>query len=447
MDKPWGTVAVGTRLEKQVDSLFVERWSHLISKGLRKGDAWMLACDRPAHQAANELIRRFLKSEQEALLFLDSDADFDVNFLSVLRDFEPGWKYDALQAFHTRRGWPPEAIWHKQQGERLVQCAVLEEGTEDVGMIGTHCALFRRAVFERIYEAYGGGVDMADFQWFCYPRHQKMSDEATLSKEALELGFHLGATTAVKVDHISRVSTGWETHQEWLRISGTRERLAEFHRLAQLVAEFTGQPLAEVEARALEGSANVREAWMRQRPEGAEQTRRFYGGDAYLYDLVRWNADGYYRRIIDPLRHVAGKRCLVIGAGLGSEAALLVKDNQVDVFELPGVLKEFCRFRFGDQVTMLDGERLADALRGGIVYDLVVAVDVLEHVHPSEIYAMLDEIWIALAVGGRMLVHNNFGEREKYPMHFDHSQRFEGWLRMHELEKESEYVYRSKTDL
>ena len=428
----WGRICIGTRLEKQVDSLFVEGWSHLISKGLREGDTFMLMRDRPAHISANDLIRRFLASDLDTLLFLDSDADFDVDFLSRFRDFEPGWEYDALQAFHTRRGWPPEAIWFRANGERLIQYVVIDEGTGDVGMVGTHCALFRRAIFERIYEEYGKGIAPEDFEWFCYPRHQKKSDEGQLSSEARALGFRLGATTAVKIDHISRVSTGWATHQEWLELSGTKARLKEFERLAGLVAEFTGEPVADVAAKALDGVKNTLTSY---EISGSPM-------DGYLYELIGWNAGKMYQEIVAPLRSVQGARVLVIGAGLGSEAEILAEHNRVDVFELPGVLKEFCEFRLGGSVRFLDGDKLVDIGRtnGFHAYDLIVAIDVIEHIPLEQIDGALEFIAWALQKGGVLYCHNNF--TEPTPFAYDHTVKFAEWCERHNFEKEGNYVYR-----
>src|SRR5574341_97888 len=102
--KPWGKIAIGVRMEKQVEADFVSAWSQLLVKGLRKGDEFAMVANRPAHVAGNEIIRAFLAGKCDSLLMLDSDADFDPGFLRRFRDFEPGWVYDALQALHTKRG-------------------------------------------------------------------------------------------------------------------------------------------------------------------------------------------------------------------------------------------------------------------------------------------------------------------------------------------------------
>lgn len=218
--KNWGKILIGTRLEKQVEAAFVPVWSALITQGMRKGDAWAIVTDKIAHRAANELVRKLLKSDCDTLFTVDSDADFAPDFLSRFRDYEPGWQYDALQAFYTRRGWPPEAIWitHSGDGRYLNNIVVNPDAHAPVAVIGTHCALFHRQIFERMLEE-RPDVPVEQFDWFYYPRHSVETEDTMLSREAERLGFRLGATTHVKAGHISRVVVAWETHQEWLAMN------------------------------------------------------------------------------------------------------------------------------------------------------------------------------------------------------------------------------------
>ena len=213
---------MATRLEKSVEPDFFSSWSALITKGARKGDGYSIAKYRTAPDAANTLVRELLKSPFDSILFLDSDAEFDRDFLNVFRDLEDGWQYDVFQAYYPRRGWPPEAIWFKETSfGDLVQCLVWKDDhTEEVALVGLHATLIRREVFQTIKDA-SPDIPLDEFEWFWYPRHEKVSEDAAFSKEARkEFGFTLGATTKVKTAHISKVSTGWETYIEYLHHSG-----------------------------------------------------------------------------------------------------------------------------------------------------------------------------------------------------------------------------------
>ena len=161
-----------------------------------------------------------------------------------------------------------------------------------------------------------------------------------------------------------------------------------------------------------------------------------------MEELIGWNARVFYQEIVAPLRSVKGARVLVIGAGLGSEAEILAEHNQVDVFELPGVLKEFCKFRLGERVRFLDGDKLADIGRtnGFHAYDLIVAIDVIEHIPPDEFPGAMEFIAWALQKGGVLYCHNNF--TEPTPFAYDHTAKFIEWCEQNHFEKEGNYAYR-----
>lgn len=440
--RPWGKIMVATRLEKMVENQFVESWSHLLVRGLRydQGDAFCIAKDRVAHVAANEIARRLLRSNCDTVCFLDSDADFGYDLVEQLRELPEGQEYDGLQAFYTRRGWPPEAIWFKtsELGD-LMQCLVWKDNhTEEVALVGLHAVLLRREVFERLKEA-EPDIPVEQFEWFHYPRHERASEDTFFSREATRAGFRLGATTVIKTGHVSRVTTGWDTYQEYLRLSGAVGRWERYYQLVEQVAEFTGESFDTVIARAVRGSANVREGLERHgRPQeaDAEVLRGFYGApdSGYLYELIAWNCSPFYQRTVAPLEAVEGQRALVVGGGLGGEVEALKGRNYVEVFELPGALRDFLSRRYKDlyadglPVIVLKVDTLMEMADAGFEYDLIVAIDTLEHIHPDEFEATLDAMLAMLAPEGRFYFRNNFGQFDTYPMHFDHRRAYETWL-------------------
>lgn len=455
----WGKIAVVTRLEKMVENQFVVAWSHLITKGLRPGDSFGIVKDRTAHQAANEAVRGALQTDCDTFAFMDSDADFGYDVIEQLRTLPEGADYDALQAFYTRRGWPPEAIWFKRSelGD-LMQCLVWKDNhTEEVALVGLHAVLIRRRVFEGMLAAKPDHVSEEDFDWFYYPRNKNVSEDAAFSEEATKLGYRLGATTAVKTGHISRVTTGWQTYQEQLELSGANEHWNHYYKLVEDVAEFTGEDMDTVIAKAVRGSQNVRDglaAHDNPQRKDADTLREFYGADnnGYLYDLIAWNCSPGYKQIVAPLKEMSGQYTLVVGAGLGGEAEALLSSNRVDLFELPGILRTFLIQRYNtihgvnimlssDTILDLWDSRKRPALDDGgrfLVerYNLIVAVDVLEHIHPDEFEQTLDAMLAMLRPGGAFYFHNNFGEQDKYPMHFDHSAAYAAWIEKNGLSRE-----------
>ena len=425
--RDWGTILVATRLEKQVSARFFQVWMELIQNGLRTGDGALAVRGKVAHKAQNDAVRHLLRGEWDTLLTLDSDADVEPNFLEAFRDYRPGWEYDIFQAFYTRRGWPPRAIWMKRNalGQMMEYFVTDPELTEDVDIAGTHALLIRREVFETLL----GDGDMETHEWFYYPRHTETSEDSAFSHDAQSAGFRIGATSAIRAGHICEITTGWETYQDYLRFSGKLDLLKRHSDLARMIAQFTGETPQMVLAKAAQGPEGVRSAWQNVNPATADDERAFYGSadNGYLYDLLSWNCQPLYERLIAPLRTQHDKNVLIVGAGLGTEADVLADRNLVDCFDLPGVLRDFARQRLGDRVQWIDADRLTPDVVTAGVYDLVVAIDTLEHVHPSELPTVLGAIRRALRPGGTLYAHNSWDNQETYPMHHDSKATFDEW--------------------
>lgn len=425
--RDWGKILVATRLEKQVSSRFFQVWMDLTKNGLRPDDGALSVRGKVAHKAQNDIVRHLLRGEWDTLLTLDSDADVPADFLEAFRTYQPGWEYDIFQAFYTRRGWPPRAIWMKRNalGQMMEYFVTDPELTEDIDIAGTHACLFRREVFERLL----GDGDVETHEWFFYPRHAETSEDSAFSEEAKAAGFRIGATSAIRAGHICEITTGWETYQDYLRFSGKLDLLKRHSDLARMIADFTGETPQMVLAKAVQGPENVRSAWNEYEPGTANEERAFYGweGNGYLYDLLSWNCQPLYDRLIHPLRGESNKNVLVVGTGLGTEADALADRNYVDCFDVPGVLRNFAKMRLGDRVQWIDADKLTPDVVTAGVYDLVVAIDTLEHVHPSELPTLLGAIRTALRPGGTLYAHNSWDNQESYPMHHDSRAIFNEW--------------------
>jgi SAM-dependent methyltransferase len=385
-------------------------------------------------------------------LLIDSDADFGPEILEEFRTLTDGWEYDIFQAFYTRRGWPPEAIWFKEDAlGNSMQAFVLGEGTEPTTMVGFHFTLIRREVIKRIWKEQGEGkIDPDEFDWAWYPRHSSYVEDAAFCKEAQKYGFRIGSTSVVKTGHNVRVTTGWETYLQFLEISGQLDRLDRYNEGIELVAEFLGEEPGMVRALSMRGSENIRKGL-----EGylfgkeiesfedlsAEDLREFYGWESagYFYDLLGWNSTPLYDLSLDPLRGIEGEIILVVGAGLGGEVEAAREKNAVVVFELPGKLREFLQWRYEEidavQVyTQPSDLREIIAPEEGLRYGVVVAVDTVEHFHPDDFEPTLDKMLELTKPGGLLYFRSNFGDPDLYPVHFDHSEAFEKWTEKNDLE-------------
>jgi hypothetical protein len=440
MANDWGKIMVGTRLEKMVESDFVEDWTRLIRGGLRTGDQPCLISGKTAHMASNALAANLLHSECDTVAFIDSDAGFDPDVLNVLRDYQPGWEYDLLQPFHTRRGWPPSAIWFKRSplGDLYELAPYDPDMIQEVSLIGTHFVLIRRQVFEKLL----GDGDPLKHHWFYYPRDSEATEDCAFAEDAVKAGFRLAATTHVKVDHISRVRIGWETYHDFLSATNMDDFQRSYDKVSKMIAAFTGESAEMVQAKAMKGGTILKE-W--QEGKTPTEARQYYGDDdsGYFYDLLAWNYNKYYQEIVMPLADVEKKRVLVIGAGIGGEVDKLIgHGNKLDAFELPGALKEFCQMRFGStQVHWLDGETVMESNLSQ--YDLVVMIDVAEHIHPDEFGDTIDCIINHVAAGGVLYMHNSWDTVQGlYPMHYDNSAVFAESVKYYGLRQDGKYIWR-----
>lgn len=438
----WGKIFVVTRYQPQLPARTCESFIELFCKGLRPGDQRDYVHSKTMHKAANMLARKFLQSACDSICFIDSDAEFGWQALNELRDDVEGQDYDVLQAFATKRGWPPEPMYlidmpdqptglDARRGYYVMTGLPLDpDFIYPVAAVSLHFTLIRRWVFEALLDPDGP----EHTYWFEYSRD--MGEDTTFSFNARRVNAKLGMTTRLKVGHIGEMTTGWDTMSDFYAQKFAREigepapDLRRFlpyweaqKQLSALVAEFTGEPADLVYQRSLQGHLPVADRWKREHPQSADDVRGFYGSSAdYLYDLIKWNASPAYQRILSVLKPVRDERVLEIGGGLGTLAEmLLVSGNRVDYHDLPGVLLDFARWRLqrlpDPQVNFLADPRGSQSE----VFDRVVAVDVIEHIHPDEIGELLFQLHRVLKPGGALTVHNNFEVSATYPQHFDHS--------------------------
>lgn len=455
----WGKVFVGLRYQPMLPAYTCESLIGLVQFGLRVGDRRSYVYSKTMHKAANILVREFLKSDCDSICFIDSDAVFGTAALEELRADAEGWQYDVLQAFTVKRGWPPEpmflTLWPDQppglaalRGIHLTTNLPLDGNhIYDVDAVSLHFTLIRRLLFERLLEAEGPDYTY----WFEYNRDN--GEDINFSLKAKSSGARLGMSTRLKVGHVSEVVTGWDTmvdyyDRKFAYAAGepppTLDRFQEYFaarkQLAQLVAEFTGEEAELVYQRANVGVLPAAEKWNRVKPRTPEAVRNFYGSTPeYLYDLISWNTTPAYQRLLSRLRGVTGEHILEIGGGLGTTTEYLAgHGNEVDYYDLPGLLLDFASWRFARSRLKIN-----IVGRPGADYDRIIAIDVIEHIHPEEFFPMLDGLIAALKPGGLLFAHNNWSqENGLYPFHYDHAARWQMFIWRHSLEAIDDLTWR-----
>mgnify|MGYP001559767756 FL=1 len=182
------------------------------------------------------------------------------------------------------------------------------------------------------------------------------------------------------------------------------------------------------EVRQRVGSYSVLQAaelWRKEKPDTRERVEQFYkDADFYLYELISWNYGNVaYQQRIESLLHYRGKKILEVGAGIGSLCiSLAYAGNEVTYYDISPKLSEFARQRFSERGLNIP---IAENLKSLRDFDIVVANDVLEHIHKDALPGLLKEMANVLADGGFVYHVDNFEQQDIFPMHFDHREYLE----------------------
>lgn len=175
------------------------------------------------------------------------------------------------------------------------------------------------------------------------------------------------------------------------------------------LSEYTGLPVEEVERRCEKAVDEQRGQWYESDRSTPDALIDFYNEcDAYIFELLWWHAlqqgdaPAWNARLLTLAREHGVRRYLDFGAGVGTNGILLARDGiEITLADISDVMQKFARWRFDLRelaahwvdlkTTPLEPER----------YDMISAVDVLEHVaNPLE---TLEQLTQALAPGGLLV--------------------------------------------
>ena len=180
--------------------------------------------------------------------------------------------------------------------------------------------------------------------------------------------------------------------------------------------------------------------WNEMKSDPGVRDKDFYQaqktGQLYVTELLHWNASPLFGTLREGLIGQENKRVLEIGSGIGSVAIQLAGQGcDVDAYEANKVLRQFAKKRL-DWIEKKDkflGRRgnvgWKGSFRPGVPlpaspgeYDLVVALDVLEHLDEETLRSVMRYVSMYLKPGGRMYTHNAWGnDSGVHPFHYDHT--------------------------
>ena len=191
------------------------------------------------------------------------------------------------------------------------------------------------------------------------------------------------------------------------------------------LARFLGISFEEAKQRVEHYQLDITsEAWKKANPQTADEVDEFYKNEThYLYELIPWNYQSeVFHKKVEPLFQYHRKKILEIGGGIGSLCiALNYAGNDVTYCDISPTLSSFAMQRFQDRQMAIP---IIQDLKQVRDFDIVVAIDFFEHIHPDRLSGLLKEIASVLKDGGFLYSRSNFKEQNIFPMHYDHSEYF-----------------------
>ena len=221
--KDFGTIGICTRIGNSPDPFFFNCWTRLLLMGIRKGDNVIVPEWRRlfAHFAANHMVRQFLKTDLDTLLFIDDDMEFGPGFLEEMRSREENWKYDIVQGFYTTRVSPARPLMYRlnpKQPKHAKHTGSYYDYFHDwkpgdvvpVDAVGLGFTLIRREVFETMVK----NVDPEYFGWFVMP-DSFSTEDMVFCRAAQKLGFTFAVDTNIQCGHVGRRTFSIDDYAEW----------------------------------------------------------------------------------------------------------------------------------------------------------------------------------------------------------------------------------------
>jgi 2-polyprenyl-3-methyl-5-hydroxy-6-metoxy-1,4-benzoquinol methylase len=309
-------------------------------------------------------------------------------------------------------------------GDPLISCDAVATGS----------LLLHRSVLEKMPEP-----------WFEYEAGGNSEDLTFCDKAKFEFDIPIHCDLSTVCGHYNWVAMGQAQFRIRYEQRGVDFTNYSKREASNWLSEFwnitTDEALETIES----GSAHmVGELWTKEFGDRtdmtAEEVETFYRredvGKMYLIELLHWNFSGNFGKMRQPLTSYRDMNVLEIGAGIGSVAIqMLIQNNEVIAVEANQHLRDFIDFRYQKIIEKAVGEfpgfSIVDETWEEHMpdesADLVIALDVIEHLQLDTLEHVVKSVGRVLKPGGRFFYHANWYQQDLYPMHFEAPQ---GWLDM-----------------
>jgi len=160
-------------------------------------DISILTNESAVHRARNQLAKTFLETENERLMFIDSDIEFNPNDIGKL------WQMDAdiaVGLYPMKKIGAQKAAW--VDGELVTD---MPEGNFEVDYAGTGFMMIKREVFEAMKEhvKQEKTEEGKRYRFFHFPVRGgvELSEDYEFCRLAKKLGFKVIANPEIKLTH------------------------------------------------------------------------------------------------------------------------------------------------------------------------------------------------------------------------------------------------------
>jgi len=379
-------------------------------------------------RARNQMVEGALQVGADYLLMLDDDhiinwmvdagvvgqGSIDYGFLQRLLDHD----VDIVGGLYFQRSAECAPVAMKRVGEtggyRFMRPDELTGGLQEVDVAGGGCLLIKTRVLDKIPHP----VFQPEFQY---------GTDIQVCRAAQEKGFKVYLDSGVEIGHIrdERTVVTSKNRQQFIVETLPGEMKRSFinsdiyNRLVEDAREWTGFREDEFGSK---GSVFMRArkdwegddaSWYRQYPK--ERVARqvwFNTGNANKRKMTEY--------IISCIDHTRPKTILDFGCGIGIPAfSLAEKGHHVTACDIEGTgTLEFLKWRTNKHSVGLcvHGSRGAVPHLGGTMYDIIIAMDTLEHI--PEWRAVLRELASHLNPMGALFSNNAILDDQLHPEHY-----------------------------
>lgn len=202
------------------------------------------------------------------------------------------------------------------------------------------------------------------------------------------------------------------------------------------VMAFTNQTLEQVRARMKLGSKPLKQEWETWEARGEmtdERIKEFYKQTTnYIYELGEWHLFVDDKRqsdlaLVQYMREHQPKNILDFGGGAGLTAIPLARAGfDVTLADLEGASLDFAAFRAKRHGIPLKLWRSdVEAMPPDATYDVILALDVLEHLPAAELEAVVTKLVSLKTEQTTVIMSAPFGRTSVHPMHLDSDEHTE----------------------